>query len=71
MPFATNGDVRICWESFGDPAAPAILLVNGLGSQMTRWPEAFCEVLTGKGYRALRFDNRDTGLSSWFDAAGI
>ena len=70
MPFATNGDVRICWESFGDPAAPAILLVNGLGSQMTRWPEAFCKVLTDKGYRALRFDNRDTGLSSWFDAGG-
>ena len=70
MPFATNGDVQICWESFGDPAAPAILLVNGLGSQMTRWPEAFCAVLTGKGYRALRFDNRDTGLSTWFDAAG-
>jgi pimeloyl-ACP methyl ester carboxylesterase len=66
MPFATNGEVRICWESFGDPAAPAILLVNGLGSQMTRWPEAFCEVLTGRGYRALRFDNRDTGLSTWF-----
>ena len=66
MPFATNGEVRICWESFGDPAAPAILLINGLGSQMTRWPEAFCEVLTGRGYRALRFDNRDTGLSTWF-----
>ena len=70
MPFATNGDIRIYWESFGDPAAPAILLVNGLGSQMTRWPEAFCEVLTGKGYRALRFDNRDAGLSTWFDAGG-
>jgi len=65
MPFANNGEVRICWESFGDPADPAILLINGLGSQMTRWPEAFCEVLTG-GYRALRFDNRDTGLSTWF-----
>ncbi|MCA6245402.1 MAG: alpha/beta fold hydrolase [Phenylobacterium sp.] len=61
MPFANNGEVRICWESFGDPTDPAILLINGLGSQMTRWPEAFCEVLTGRGYRALRFDNRDTG----------
>ena len=66
MPFATNGEVRICWESFGDPAAPAILLVNGLGSQMTRWPEAFCALLVDAGYRALRFDNRDTGLSTWF-----
>jgi len=61
MPFANNGG-----ESFGDPADPAILLVNGLGSQMTRWPEAFCALLVDAGYRALRFDNRDTGLSTWF-----
>lgn len=66
MPFAENSAVRICWESFGDPAAPAILLVNGLGSQMTRWPEAFCALLVDAGYRALRFDNRDTGMSTWF-----
>ena len=66
MPFANNGEVRICWESFGDPSAPAILLVNGLGSQMTRWPEGFCTLLVDAGYRALRFDNRDTGLSTWF-----
>lgn len=66
MPFATNGDVRLCWESFGDPGAPAILLINGLGSQMTRWPEGFCTLLVARGYRAIRFDNRDTGLSTWF-----
>ena len=66
MPKARNGAVEIEYESFGDPAAPAILLINGLGSQMTRWPEAFCARLTAKGYRALRFDNRDTGRSTWF-----
>ena len=66
MPFATNGDVRLCWESFGDPGAPAILLVNGLGSQMTRWPEGFCALLVARGYRAIRFDNRDAGLSTGF-----
>ncbi|TAJ72084.1 MAG: alpha/beta hydrolase, partial [Gallionellaceae bacterium] len=44
-----------------------ILLINGLGSQMTRWPEAFCAKLAAKGYRAVRFDNRDTGLSTWFE----
>lgn len=66
MPRATNGAVEIEYESFGDPAAPAILLINGLGSQMTRWPQALCEKLTAKGYRAIRFDNRDTGLSTWF-----
>lgn len=66
MPRATNGDVGIEYESFGDPGDPTILLINGLGSQMTRWPEAFCAKLVAKGYRAIRFDNRDTGKSTWF-----
>ena len=65
MPRAHNGPVEIEYRSFGDAAAETILLVNGLGSQMTRWPEAFCEKLVAKGYRAIRFDNRDTGLSTW------
>src|ERR1700739_2756539 len=65
MPRARNGDVEIEYESFGDGQPETILLVNGLGSQMTRWPEAFCEKLVAKGYRAIRFDNRDTGLSTW------
>jgi len=65
MPRALNGDVEIEWQSFGDDRPETVLLVNGLGSQMTRWPEAFCEKLVAKGYRAIRFDNRDTGLSSW------
>jgi pimeloyl-ACP methyl ester carboxylesterase len=65
MPRARNGDVEIEWQSFGDDRPEAVLLINGLGSQMTRWPEAFCEKLVAKGYRAIRYDNRDTGLSSW------
>jgi pimeloyl-ACP methyl ester carboxylesterase len=65
MPRAHNGKVEIEWQSFGDGRGEAVLLVNGLGSQMTRWPEAFCEKLAAMGYRAIRFDNRDTGLSSW------
>ena len=67
MPRARNGNVEIEYQSFGDDRPETILLVNGLGSQMTRWPEAFCEKLVAKGYRAIRFDNRDTGLSSWPD----
>ncbi|HEX3367049.1 alpha/beta hydrolase [Phenylobacterium sp.] len=65
MPRARNGPIEIEWQSFGDDRPDAILLVNGLGSQMTRWPEAFCEKLAAKGYRAIRLDNRDTGLSTW------
>jgi pimeloyl-ACP methyl ester carboxylesterase len=65
MPRANNGAVEIEYQTFGDDRPETVLLVNGLGSQMTRWPEAFCEKLVAKGYRAIRFDNRDTGLSSW------
>ena len=66
MPTTRNGAVEINYESFGDDGAPTVLLINGLGSQMTRWPEAFCALLTAQGYRAVRFDNRDTGKSTWF-----
>lgn len=66
MPKARNGDVEIEYEVFGE-GPETILLINGLGSQMTRWPEAFCAKLAAKGYRAVRFDNRDTGLSTWFE----
>jgi pimeloyl-ACP methyl ester carboxylesterase len=69
MPRAHNGDVEIEYQSFGDDRPETVLLVNGLGSQMTRWPEAFCDKLVAKGYRAIRFDNRDTGLSTWPTAA--
>ncbi|THD55629.1 alpha/beta hydrolase [Phenylobacterium sp.] len=69
MPRAHNGLVEIEWQSFGDGLPETILLVNGLGSQMTRWPEAFCGKLVAKGYRAIRFDNRDTGLSTWSSEA--
>ena len=66
MPRAQNGQVELEYESFGDEAAPTILLINGLGSQMTRWPADFCGKLAARGYRVIRMDNRDTGLSTWF-----
>jgi pimeloyl-ACP methyl ester carboxylesterase len=65
MPRARNGLVELEWQSFGDERPETVLLANGLGSQMTRWPEAFCEKLVARGYRAIRYDNRDTGLSTW------
>lgn len=66
MPTAQANGIEIHYETFGDPADAPVLLINGLGSQMTRWPEAFCEKLTARGYFAIRFDNRDVGLSTWF-----
>lgn len=50
-------------ESLGDPARPAIVLIMGLGMQLTGWPDSFCEALVARGYRVIRFDNRDCGLS--------
>jgi len=60
---ATNG-ITIEYESLGDPSAPAILLIMGLGMQLLAWPDAFCQGLVERGFRVIRFDNRDCGLSS-------
>lgn len=65
MPKARNGAVEIEFETFGDDRPETVILINGLGSQMTRWPVEFCEKLVAKGYRAIRLDNRDTGKSTW------
>ena len=67
MPRARNSAVEIEYQTFGNHPTGTILLINGLGSQMTRWPEAFCERLAARGYQVIRMDNRDTGLSSWLD----
>ena len=67
MPRARNGKVELEYEVFGLAALPTILLINGLGSQMTRWPQPFCQKLVDRGYRAIRFDNRDVGLSTSLD----
>ena len=65
MSRARNGNVDIEYEVFGVSGSPTVLLVNGLGSQMTRWPADFCQALAAHGFRPIRYDNRDTGLSSW------
>jgi proline iminopeptidase len=65
----SNG-IALEYESLGDPAAPAVLLVMGLGMQMIAWPDPFCESLVRQGFRVLRFDNRDCGLSQKLDELG-
>jgi pimeloyl-ACP methyl ester carboxylesterase len=60
---AANG-ISIEYESLGDPSAPPILLIMGLGMQLVAWPDAFCQGLVERGFRVIRFDNRDCGLSS-------
>ncbi len=63
---AANG-LTIEYESTGDPAAPPILLVMGLGLPLIAWPDAFVQGLVERGFRVIRFDNRDCGLSSQID----
>ena len=67
MPTARNGEVELYYETFGPADAPALLLANGLGSQCINFDEAWCEKFVARGYRVIRFDNRDTGLSSKLD----
>ncbi|MDX2235444.1 MAG: alpha/beta fold hydrolase [Hyphomonadaceae bacterium] len=64
MPQVRANGIDIEYESFGREDAPAILLIMGFGAQMTLWPVPLCEGLAAKGYRVVRFDNRDIGKST-------
>jgi len=63
-------DIEIEYETFGREGDPAILLIMGLGAQLTHWPEPLCEKLAAGGFHVIRYDNRDVGLSSKLDHAG-
>jgi pimeloyl-ACP methyl ester carboxylesterase len=67
MAFAHNRSVEIYYETFGDPSNPALLLINGLGSQCINFDVAFCEMFVARGFFVIRFDNRDVGLSTKFN----
>jgi pimeloyl-ACP methyl ester carboxylesterase len=62
--FARVGPLELCYERFGRPGDPVVLLVMGLGAQMIAWPEAFCERLAAEGFHVVRYDNRDCGRST-------
>ncbi|GAA1727313.1 alpha/beta hydrolase [Isoptericola hypogeus] len=66
---ATHDDVTIAYETFGDLASgEPLLLIMGLDFQMVWFPDAFCELLVDAGFAVVRFDNRDTGLSTHFES---
>jgi pimeloyl-ACP methyl ester carboxylesterase len=64
-----NG-IEIAYETFGRASDRPLLMITGLGAQMLQWDAPFCEALAARGHHAIRFDNRDTGLSTSFDSAG-
>jgi pimeloyl-ACP methyl ester carboxylesterase len=67
MPRVTANGLELEYETFGDPTDPPLVLIMGLSAQMTTWPEGFCNLLAEQGYHVIRFDNRDIGLSTYFD----
>jgi pimeloyl-ACP methyl ester carboxylesterase len=66
---AANG-LKLEIEEFGKKTDPVILLIMGFSAQMTMWPNAFCEGLAKMGFRVVRFDNRDIGLSQKLEHLG-
>ena len=68
---ARANDMDIAYDAFGDPRSKPLLLIMGLGFQMIVWDEEFCTQLAARGYRVIRFDNRDMGLSKKFDKAPV
>jgi pimeloyl-ACP methyl ester carboxylesterase len=71
VPRTKANGIEIEYETFGDPGAQPLLLIMGLGAQMISWEDAFCAQLADRGFRVIRFDNRDSGLSTWLDEAGL
>jgi pimeloyl-ACP methyl ester carboxylesterase len=66
----TNG-IELCYQEMGDPDGEPLLLVMGLATQMIAWDEEFCGMLAERGFRVVRFDNRDIGRSTRIKAAGM
>lgn len=71
MPQAEANGLSIEYETFGDRANPALLLIMGVGCQLIMWPEDLCQGLADKGFFVIRYDNRDIGLTTKMDDAGV
>lgn len=67
QPPTRGTDIHIAYETFGDPADPAVLLVMGFGTQLLGWDADFCRLLADRGRYVIRYDNRDCGLSTKVD----
>jgi pimeloyl-ACP methyl ester carboxylesterase len=70
VPEAQSADISIYYETEGDPAGPPLLLVVGLGAQLTWWPPGLRSELADRGFFVICADNRDAGLSTWLDDLG-
>ena len=71
MPTAASNGIQIYFETHGDPANPALLLVNGFTAQILNWADGFREGLAARGFFVVSFDNRDVGLSTHLDGQTV
>ena len=67
MPKTKANGIELHYEEHGNPSDPAMLLIMGFGAQLTLWPDELVEALASEGFRVIRYDNRDIGLSHKFD----
>jgi proline iminopeptidase len=70
MPVIDANGIKLAYEADGDPRHEPVLLIAGLGLQLTDWPDEFCKTLVDHGYYVIRYDNRDSGLSTRMDEYG-
>jgi pimeloyl-ACP methyl ester carboxylesterase len=68
---APSNGIEIAYQEVGDPDGEPLLLIMGLATQMLAWDEGFCAMLAERGFRVVRFDNRDIGRSTKLEAAGL
>ncbi len=71
MPSTSANGITIEYESIGEESRPPLLLVAGLGAQLISWDDELVGLLVDRGFRVIRYDNRDVGRSTWFDGLGV
>lgn len=71
MPKVQANGLTICYEETGPADAPPVLLIMGLAAQLTLWPDELVDAIAAGGFRVIRHDNRDAGLSTHFQSAGV
>jgi pimeloyl-ACP methyl ester carboxylesterase len=69
--FAPANGIEIAYQEMGERDAPALVLVMGLGAQMLAWDDGLCEMLVDRGFRVVRFDNRDIGHSTILESEAV
>ena len=70
MAIIQAGNIQLAYEESGSGEAGTVILIRGQGTQLIHWPDSFYNAFAEQGFRTVRFDNRDTGLSEKFDHIG-